>query len=275
MDKARKSKADVHEISLESIAQFCGMLKSAGRKESTVEMYRKKLESLRDFLPPDQCIDRERRNNWLASLREIYGSANSVNVCISVVNSYLDYVGRRELQLRRLNAQTQSSNGELTRAEYLRLLQGAKRQGRERLYLAVKVFGTLGILPAELELMTVENVSAGRVPGGEDGQAGYFPRCLRAELLDYCREQGISRGQIFRTRSGNELNCSNLIKEIKQLCEDVGISRDKGSPRALRKLYLSTQDQINNEVRKMVESSYEHLLETEQSIYGWELRSGL
>lgn len=61
-------------------------------------------------------------------------------------------------------------------------------------------------------------------------------------------------------RSGNELNCSNLIKEIKQLCEDVGIPRDKGSPRALRKLYLSTQDQINNEVRKMVESSYEHLL---------------
>ena len=108
MDKARKSKADVHEISLESIARFCGMLKSAGRKESTVEMYRKKLESLRDFLPPDKCIDRERLNNWLASLREIYSSANSVNVCISVVNSYLDYVGRRELQLRRLNAQTQS-----------------------------------------------------------------------------------------------------------------------------------------------------------------------
>lgn len=49
----------------------------------------------------------------------------------------------------------------------------------------------------------------------------------------------------------------------------------RGSPRALRKLYLPTQDQINNEVRKMVESSYEHFPETEQSIYGWELRSGL
>lgn len=275
MDKSRGKISAVHVISHGTITGFCDWMKTAGRKERTVEMYRKKLLALHKFLPDDKRLDHESLKSWLEHLGGQYSSANSVNVCISVVNMYLDHVGRRDLQLRRLSAETQSSAGELTRVEYLRLLQGAKRQGRERLYLAIKVYATLGLLPAEFEKLSVENVNAGLVPGGEGGEQKHFPRSLRSELLDYCRKHCINRGQIFRTRSGNELNVSNLIKEMKNLCEDVGIPRDKGSPRSLRKLYLSTQDQINNEVRRMVEANYEHLLETEQSIYGWEVSRGL
>lgn len=273
MDRSRENLSAVHTMRHSSITGFCDWLKAAGRKESTIETYRKKLMELYKFLSPDEGLDSKSLKSWIAYLSEQYNSANSVNVCISVVNMYLDYVGRRDLQLRRLSAETQNSTGELTRVDYLRLLQGAKRQGRERLYLAIKVFAILGLMPAELEMLTVENVDAGHVPGSENGEYRYFPRCLRTELLEYCRKQGISRGQVFRTRSGNDLNNSNLIKEMKNLCDDVGVHRDKGSPRALKKLYNATQSQINSEVRRMVEANYEHLLETEQSIYGWELRN--
>ena len=45
---------------------------------------------------------------------------------------------------------------ELTRTEYLRLLQTARALGRERVYLLVKLFGTTGLTVQELEKVTVE-----------------------------------------------------------------------------------------------------------------------
>lgn len=52
---------------------------------------------------------------------------------------------------------------ELTRAEYLRLLQAARALEKERAYLLVKVFALLGIRVGELPQVTVEQVKAGRL----------------------------------------------------------------------------------------------------------------
>ena len=87
---------------------------------------------------------------------------------------------------------------ELTRAEYLRLLQAARALEKERTYLLVKVFALLGIRLGELGQITVwRRVKTGRLPILENGGRRYvpLPGCLRGELLDYVGGRGCGRAR--------------------------------------------------------------------------------
>ena len=72
-------------------------------------------------------------------------------------------MGRRELQLSGLPRLEEDSQPELSRAEYIRLLQTARALEDEWSYLLVKVFALMGIPVQELAGLTVEAAQAGRM----------------------------------------------------------------------------------------------------------------
>ena len=73
---------------------------------------------------------------------------------------------------------------ELTRSEYLRLLQAAKLREKERTYLLVKVFALVGLGVSELPCVTVEAVQKGSINIQQKG-AFRIPEVLQRELLAY------------------------------------------------------------------------------------------
>jgi len=96
-----------------------------------------------------------------------------------------------------------------------------------------------------------------------------FPECLREELLDYARRQGILSGPVFVTRNGALIYRSNVTKAIQSLCRDARVDEARATPRCLRKLYQATQDSIQSNIALLVEQAHDRMMEMEQLTIGW------
>lgn len=261
--------ADGVTVTREQMAAYLADLGARGRNPGTVSSYRKKLELLYRALP-DGRIGRDTLCQWREQLLDGGYSPSTVNASVSAANSFLEWLGRREFQLSGRLETGEEEQPELTRAEYLRLLQTARHLGRERTYLLVKLFASTGLSLQLLPEVTAEAAASGRLPGPEGEGPVRLPDCLRGELLDYARRQGISSGPIFVTRSGRPCGRTNITVSIRGLCRDAQVPPEKGNPRCLRKLYYTTRAEIEATVAQLVEQTHARLLEAEQAAVGWD-----
>ena len=259
-------------ITPEEIRTYLQALSDRGRSWGTVQMYRTKLRAFYDFLPAGKRVQPGTLAAWRASLLEAGYSPSTVNTHLSAANGLLDFLGRRDLQLvGQLDAEP-LSHPELTRTEYLRLLQAARTLGKERTYLLVKVFALVGLRVGELPWLTVESVRAGRLLIRDAGQRQYvpIPDCLRQELETYIRQHGLRTGPVFVTRNQKPMSRTQVTAEIQALCRDARVQEGKCNPRCLRKLCQVTRTDIERSVRLLAEQAYERMLDTEQLAAGWE-----
>lgn len=191
-------------VSEESIRAYLEDLNHRGRREETVRFYAAKLKTFYDYLPPDKQIVLNTLETWRqASAGRGICPGHSEHKHLRA-NGLLDYLGRRDLQLTgQLETET-APQSELTRTEYLRLLSAARALEKERTYLLVKAIALTGAHVGELPQITVEAVQSGRTPavsGGEQRRV-QLPRCLQAELLSYCRRQGLTAGPVSSPEAG-------------------------------------------------------------------------
>ena len=107
--------------------------------------YRHNLNLLYADLPAGKEIRRDTLAQWRESLLERGYAPRTVNVSISAANSFLAYLGRRELQLMEHLEPQREFQPEMTRAEYLLLLSTAKALGKRHLYLLIKLFAGTGL----------------------------------------------------------------------------------------------------------------------------------
>lgn len=260
-------------IGPEEIRGYLEGLSARGRSRGTVQIYAARLRALYDGLPPDKRIAPGTLAAWRQALLERGYSPGTVNTHLSAANGLLDYLGRRDLQLMgQLEADSAARQPELTRVEYLRLLQAARTLGRERTYLLVKVFALTGIRVRELPQVTVEAVRRGRLPVRAEGGARDtpLPACLGRELLDYCRRQGLAAGPVFVTRNRRTMSRTQVTAEVQALGRDARVEEAKCTPRCLRKLYQAAQADIERSVRLLAEQTYQRMLDAEQLSAGWE-----
>ena len=264
-------------ITPEEIRAYLDDLSRRGRSLGTVQMYRAKLRAFYGSLPPDKQVEPDTLADWRSALLEGGYSPSTVNTHLSAVNGLLEYMGRRDLQLVGQLDAAPAVQPELTRAEYLRLLQAARALEKERTYLLVKVFALLGIRLGELGQITVERVKTGRLPILENGGRRYvpLPGCLRGELLDYVRRQGLRTGPVFVTRSGKMMGRTQVTAEIQALGHDARVEEGKCNPRCLRKLCQATQAEIDRSVRLLAEQAWDRMMENEQLTVGWDAEEGV
>lgn len=254
------------------IRAFLADLTARGRSKATVRMYAARLRTLWDDLPPDKLIQRGTLAAWRDTLLSRGYSPSTVNTHLSAANSLLEYMDRRDLKLAGQLDAIPETQPELTRTEYLRLLQAARILERARLYLLVKVFALTGIRVGELHRVTIEAVNRGWIePTGSEQEKISIPECLQKELADYIVRHGIQSGPVFVSRTGHPLRRTQVTAEIHSLSRDARVEKAKCSPRCLRRLYQATRTEIDRSMRFLTEQAYEQLLETEQLAAGWEM----
>ena len=256
----------------EDIRQFLDDYESMNRTKETVQFYRRKLKRFYEDLPEDKTVRCGTLQNWRASLLQSGYAAGSVNAFLSAVNAYLDYIGHREYQLAGYMKEEKPPMPELSRAEYLHLLRTARALEKEKVYLLIKLFASTGLFAQELPEATVEAVRTGKLVCAQNKykQIVSVPACLQRELLDYAEKNGILSGPIFQTRDGRPMHRTYVSAVIRNVCEKAQIPSEKGSPQALRKLYLSTRAGIESNVALLVEQAMERMMEQEQLAIGWE-----
>lgn len=250
-------------------------LKTLDEKEilkETRKQYKDRLWKFYRNLPPDKQIGPTTLAEWRDQLKGQYTPA-TINTCISVVNWFLEWLGRRDLQLldRLEQVALREEQPELSRGEYYRLLYAAIRQKDEQSYLLVKTFAATGISVHGLSQLTVDAIRGGVVYEVLSGveQAVRIPPSMQSELLSYASEHGIWSGPLFRGRNGKALNRSNVNVKIRNLCPYAHVEEEKANPRALKKLYMEARRDVESRVIPLIDQAYGNLLEMEESTIGW------
>ena len=271
----------VHDIGSQGVVitrrQIDGYLESIrakGLSKDTCKQYSAKLEIFHRFLSTDKLVRQGTVELWREKLIEDGYAPRTVNLSLSVVNSFFLWLGRRDLQCMQSTKPQKDAQPELTRNEYLRLLQTAKIHNKHRTYLLVKVFATTGIIIGELPEITVEAMRAGNLIIGKGSKRRllHIPDCVQKELLEYAEEEGIRSGPIFLTRSGKLMVRAHVNACIHELCNDARVDDEKGNPRCLRKLYQETRQDIQRNMQLLLDQTYNRMIEAEQCTTGWEQR---
>ena len=190
-------------------------------------------------------------------LCERYAPA-SVNAALSSLNRFFNFLEWYDLRVKNLKIQKQifaSTDKELTKAEYDRLLQAAKQKKNERLYLLMQTICSTGIRVSEVRYVTVEAVAHGVAEINCKGKRRqvFLPKQLCQILKQYIKEQKIKSGAVFVTKNGNPLDRSNIWSDMKKLCKAANVSEKKVFPHNLRHLFARTYYSLQKDIVRLAD----------------------
>ena len=256
----------------EDIEGYMAGLEAKGRI-SAPQQYSGILKQFYNDLPEDKRIRRSTLARWVELLQEKGYAPNTINSFAIVANGFLDYIGHREYQLSDLPKQEDNPQPELTRNEYLQLLQTAKRLDKEREYLLVKLFASCDLPVQQLDKVTVEAARAGCLTVNSSGTRSmvHLPGCLCRELLAYAGRQYIGVGPIFLSIQNRPMCRASIVQSITRLGEEAGLPSEKCNPQCLRRLYKTTRAAVEASFAVLVEQTMDRQAEQEQLIAGWEV----
>lgn len=243
-------------ITQKLIEEFKIFLISEEKSEATVEKYIRDICAFWGWLC-GKNVDKTAVLEYKAYLVENY-KPTSVNSVLSSLNSFFTYNEWYDCKVKSLKIQKQifaSKDKELTKAEYERLLDAAKSKKNERLYLLMQTICSTGIRVSELRFITVAAVNTGVANINCKGKLRqvFLPKALCKVLTRYIKEQKISSGSVFVSRTGKPLDRSNIWSDMKKLCESAGVSKDKVFPHNLRHLFARTYYSLQKDIVRLAD----------------------
>lgn len=239
------------------IAEFSAYLKNEEKSQNTTEKY---LRDVRMFAAHFRGteITKEMVIAYKSKLLAKHYAVRSVNSMLASLNSLFTFLGWSDCKVKSMKLQRQiycPEEKELTKAEYLRLVNTAKRKGKERLNLILQTICGTGIRVSELEYITVEAAKSGKAVVALKGKTRsvFLVKELQKKLLRYATEQNISSGTIFITRNGKPLSRTNIWREMKGLCQEAGVHPQKVFPHNLRHLFARVFYGIEKDIAKLAD----------------------
>ena len=226
------------------IQLFCKWLQSEEKSKNTIEKYCRDAAAFVSYLA-GSVVTKEKVVAYKTRLIEENYAVRSVNSMLASLNSLFSFLNWMDLKVKSIRIQHQiycPEEKELTKAEYIRLLNAAKQNKNQRLNLLIQTICSTGIRVGELPFITVEAVKCGEATVSLKGKTRrvFLVKELKRKLLRYAAEQKILSGPVFITRNGMPMNRTNIWREMKSLCELAEVNPSKVFPHNLRHLFART-----------------------------------
>lgn len=239
------------------IAAFAAYLKSEEKSKNTVEKYIRDVRVISAYVGKAE-ITKETVIAYKNKLLSGNYAARSINSMLASFNSLFSFLGWVDLKVKYIKLQRQiycPEEKELTKAEYMRLVNTAKQKGNERLNLLIQTICGTGIRVSELQYITVESVKCGEAVVSLKGKTRsvFIVKELQKKLLRYAAKQKIISGEIFITRNGKPMSRTNIWREMKNLCVQAGVNPQKVFPHNLRHLFARTFYGIEKDIAKLAD----------------------
>lgn len=241
-----------YHITLAMLNEFVSTLQEEEKSQTTINKYVRDVKAFINYIGENEEVTKSQVIRYKQYLIQKY-AAVSVNSMLVALNRFFKMNGWYNCIVRSIKIQNEafrSQERELSREEYVRLLNTAKRKGKQRLYLLMETICATGIRVSELKFITTEAVCAGYARVSLKGKIRtiLLPAKLCRKLKKYCKICRIKSGCVFITRHGRALDRSNILHEMKALCKDAGVERTKVFPHNLRHLFAVTYYQIEKDL---------------------------
>lgn len=248
---------DISKMTEELLVKYGEYLLDGERSMATVEKYLRDVRSFMKCLEENQPLEKGVVRQYKEKLKERY-KISSANSMLAALNSFFVFIGREELRVKLFRIQRvlySSQEREMTRQDYGKLIQVAKKNGDIKMSMLLQTMGSTGIRISELQYITVEAVETGRAEIYNKGKSRLvlLPVELTRLLKKYCRKKGIVSGSIFITKYGNPVDRSNVSKKMKQLAREAGVEERKVFPHNLRHLFARTFYQIEKDAVRLMD----------------------
>lgn len=245
-----------NKMTIGQIAGFQDKLTGEEKSNSTIQKYLRDIKAFYTFIG-EEPVTKEAVMRYKQHLMERY-KPSSVNSMLAAVNRFLKEVGWLDCVVKAVKVQRQTFRAkerELSKEEYIRLLKAAKRQHNIRLYMLMQAICSTGIRVSELQFITVEALKDGHAIVSMKGKTRIvlLPSALCRELKEYVRGQGIKTGSIFITKTGRPMDRSNILHEMKALCEEAKVDRNKVFPHNLRHLFACLFYRVEKDLSRLAD----------------------
>ena len=248
---------DGHILTNGQLISFKQQLRSEEREQSTIEKYMREVKLFRTWLAG--CpVTAETMAQWKNHLRDDNYKSETINSKLSALNRFFKFMRWPECRIKYLKIQRKLFRGtekELTKEEYMRLLESAKSLGKARLSLLIETICATGIRVSEVRYITAEAIQAGRADISLKGKIRtiLLPGKLCRKLQKYAKKQKITSGEIFLTRSGKGISRRQIWAEMKALCKKANVAPSKVFPHNLRHLFARTFYRACRDVAKLAD----------------------
>lgn len=244
-------------LTSEAIKNFEIFLREEEKSENTIEKYLRDIKAFMVFANKSE-ITKETIITYKNKLINENYAVRSINSMLASLNSLFAFLGWSDCKVKSIKLQRQvycPEEKELTKVEYMRLVNTAKQKGNERLNLILQTICGTGIRVGELQFITVEAIKNGEAIVSLKGKTRsvFIVKELRKKLLRYTAEQEIKSGAIFITRTGKPISRTNIWREMKNLCESAGVNPQKVFPHNLRHLFARTFYGIEKDIAKLAD----------------------
>lgn len=226
------------------------------KSNATIEKYIRDIRHFAEYIN-GRALSKTLVMEYKECLKKSY-AVSSINSMLASVNHFFEFAGLPHYKVKQLKQQRKAyceEEKELTKEEYVRLVQTAEKLGKEQLSLILQTICSTGIRISELQYITVSAVSSGMTEVDCKGKCRriYIPHKLKMRLLVFCRNKGIRSGNIFITQNGKIVNRSNIWREMKNLCHDAHVAEKKVFPHNLRHLFARTYYSMEKDLAKLAD----------------------
>ena len=239
------------------IVSFRRHLKQEEREQSTIEKYVRDVRLFEAWLS-GRRVTAEIVTDWKNYLRTEGYKPETINAKLSALNKFFAFMRWLECRIKYLKIQKKLFRGtekELTKGDYVRLLETADTLRKNRLALLIETICATGIRVSEVRYITMEAVRAGYADVALKGKIRtiLLPAKLCRKLQKYARKQKIASGEIFLTRNGKGVSRRQIWAEMKALCKKAGVAASKVFPHNLRHLFARTFYRACRDVAKLAD----------------------
>lgn len=224
-------------VTEESLIRFQGFLQQEERSAGTIEKYMRDVKNFAAWIEDQSSVPsgfsccevtKDTAIRWKQYLLQSGRAPSTVNSMLAAVNTYFKFMCWQDLRIKAIRLQKsffRSSDRELTKTEYEKLISAARRKGDEQMVLLMETICATGIRVSEVRYITREAATKGRTQIYLKGKLRMIliPGQLCRKLQKYARKKGIGSGELFLTKGGRRLDRRQIWAKMKALCGAAGV----------------------------------------------------
>lgn len=172
--------------------------------------------------------------DWLAANY----SAKTVNLRITAINSYLDFIGYKGIRLKGLRIQQKPFlDNVISQSDYELMRDSLLKDGELFWHFVVRFLACTGARVSELRMFTVESVEHGYldiISKGQKLRRIYIPLSLAKDASDWLRNTGKTTGYVFAQEHGKPMTTRGIAMGLKRYAKKYDINPDVVYPHSFR-----------------------------------------